>query len=106
MVTSVDTSETIMDKSLTYHLTLKLNNHAFIADSNTCYYDSIGDACRKNNECSIGAIKMGCIIGDIHSSSFNVLSFAGNHQFYATNLLPSIYFCKFTYPVEDVCFGP
>ena len=82
------------------------NTTHLIDDSNTCFYDSIDDAYCKINQCWFGAIKMRCVIDDTLIKSSNVLSLARKHQKYATYLLSSIIFCKFTYPVQDGFVGP
>ena len=106
MVTPCDTTYTFIDRSVTDHLTLNLNNHHLVDDSNTCFYDLIDVACRQINQCWIGAIKMCCVVDDTYSTSSDALSRAGKHQKYATKLLSSISFCRFTYPTQDGFTGP
>ena len=106
MVTPSDTTNTFIDRLVTDHLTLNLNNHDLVDDSNTCFYELIDVACRKINQCWFGAIKMHYVIDNTFSNSSNVLSRAGKHQKYATNLLSSISFCRFTYPIQDGFAGP
>ena len=49
---------------------------------------------------------MRCVLDETYINSSSVLSRAGHHQKYATNLLSSIYFCRFTYPTQDGFAGP
>ena len=105
MVYTFHSCDTVIHTSFTDYLPQKQNNNVFIDDYNTCYYNFIDEACRKLNECWIGSINMGCIIGDNPSTFHIVLSRAGNHQYYTTNNIPSISFCKYAYTFHDSFLG-